>query len=156
MDNHFGMQLRPHHILDIITGHGKGVVYQPHAYGHAQHRVAPKLVSDLEQQIRLVLGADDICTGCKHLLPDGKCEDVLKQLQPSPSKQAYNDVLDCRLFDALAIGVNTVMTLREYLTRVNARVPGLERICTHPKEDEQERLRGLMTGLVRLGIRERE
>ncbi len=89
-----------------------------------------------------------------HLLPDGKCKDVLAQLTPSPSKQAYNDVLDSRLFDDLAIEPNTEITTRKYLIAVNKKVPGLEKICTHPKEDQQERLNGLISGLIKLGIRE--
>ena len=150
---HFDMQLRPHHILDIISGHGQGIKFQKHSYGHSLHIVAPKLVSGLDLKIKLVLGADDICTGCKHLLPDGKCKDVLAQLNPSPSKQAYNDVLDCRLFDYLSLGTNTVLTTRKYLEIVNKKVPGIETICTHPKENQEKRLKGLIDGLVMLGIR---
>jgi len=149
----FDMELRPHHILDIITGHGQGIEYQPHPYGHSQHIVAPKLLSNLDLKIKLVLTADDICKGCEHLLPDGKCKDVLAQLTPSPPKQAYNDVLDCRLFDHFKIDPNTVLTFREYLIIANESVPGIERICTHPKEDQDERLQGLISGLNKLGIR---
>lgn len=148
------VQLRPHHILDIISGHGKGIEYQPHSYGHSLHIVAPKLLSNLDIKIKLVLQADDICKGCEHLLPDGKCKDVLAQLTPSPSKQAYNDVLDSRLFDDLSIAPNSVITTREYLESVNKKVPGIEKICTHPKEDQQERLNGLVSGLIKLGLRE--
>jgi hypothetical protein len=85
------------------------------------------------------------------LLPDGKCKDVLSQLNPSPSKQAYNDVLDCRLFDSFSIEVNSEMTTRKYLAIVNEKVPGIERICTHPKENQDERLDGLTAGLIKLG-----
>jgi len=149
----FDMQLRPHHILDIITGHGQGIEYTPHPYGHSQHIVAPKLLSNLDLKIKLVLTADDICKGCEHLLSDGKCKDILAQLTPSPSKQAYNDVLDSRLFDHFKISPNTILTNRKYLEIVNESVPGLERICTHPKEIQEERLEGLISGLVKLGIR---
>jgi hypothetical protein len=148
------VQLRPHHILDIISSHGKGIEYEPHHYGHSLHIVAPRLLSDLDQKIKLVLKADGICEGCKHLLPGGICRDVLAQLTLSPSKQAYNDVLDSRLFDDLEIGPNTEITTRKYLIAVNKKVPGLEKICTHPKEDQQERLNGLISGLIKLGIRE--
>ena len=149
----YDMQLRPHHILDIISDHGKGIEYEPHPYGHAQHIVAPKLLSNLDLKIQLILGADDICEGCEHLLPDGKCKDVLAQLNPSPLKQAYNDVLDCQLFDSFSIEVNSIITTRKYLTIVNEKVPGIERICTHPKENQDERLEGLKAGLIKLGIR---
>ncbi len=148
------MQLRPHHILDIISGYGQGIKFQPHPYGHSLHIVAPKLLSNLDLKIKLVLSADDICEGCKHLMPDGKCKDVLAQLKPSPSKQAYNDVLDCRLFDYLSIEINSVITIRKYLEIVNKKVPGIEKICTHPKRNQEERLNGLINGLIKSGVRE--
>jgi len=151
---HYDMQLRPHHILDIISDHGQGIEYQPHPYGHSLHIVAPKLLSDLDLRILLVLHADDICKGCEHLMPDGKCDDVLAQLNPSPSKQAYNDVLDCRLFDCFSIEVDSIITTRTYLKMVNEKVPGIEKICTHPKENQEDRLNGLINGLIKLGIRE--
>ena len=148
------MKLRPHHILDIISAYGKGTDYHPHPYGHSLHIVAPKLLSDLELKIKLVLGSDDICAGCEHLLHDGKCSDVLAQLTPSPSKQAYNDVLDSRIFDDLSLEPDTEITTREYLETVNNKLPGIEKICTHPKEDHQDRLNGLVSGLIKLGLRE--
>ncbi|MFH0756841.1 MAG: DUF1284 domain-containing protein [Bacteroidota bacterium] len=146
------LKLRPHHVIDIITGHGMNVQYEPHPYGHSQHTVATRLLSDPDLNIRFVLEADDICTGCMHLLPDGKCKDVLAQLTPSPSKQAYNDVLDCRLFDLLNISPGCIMTTRSYLALIHEKIPGIEKICTHPKEDSEERLAGLKQGLITLGI----
>ena len=147
------MKLRPHHILDIISGYGVGVEFKPRPYGHSNHIVAGKILSDLDTKIQLVVGADAVCQGCKHLLPNGQCDDVLSQLTPSPSKQAANDVLDCRLLDYLNIKLGAVMTVREYLEIVNKKVPGIESICTHFKEDPQERLRSLTQGLIKLGIR---
>ena len=141
--------------MDIISAFGKGKEYQPHPYGHSLHIVAPRLLSDLDLKIKLVLNADDICEGCEHLLPDGKCKDVLAQLTPSPSKQAYNDVLDSRLFDDLSIEPDSEITTRKYLEVVNKKVPGIEKICTHPKENQQERLNGLVSGLIKLGLREK-
>lgn len=74
-------------------------------------------------------------------------------VDPAPSKHAYNEVLDCRVLDDLGIRPDATMTLREYLVRVDRRVPGLERICTHPKEDERQRLASLTAGLAKLGVR---
>ena len=149
----YDMQLRPHHILDIIKHHGEGKEYQPAVGGNSLHIIAPKLLSNLDLKIKLILEADDICKGCKLLLPDGRCTNVLSQIKPSPSMQAYNDVLDCRLFDYLLIEVNSVMTFKEFLEMINEKVPGIERICTHPKEDHEERLNGLIDGLIKLGVR---
>jgi hypothetical protein len=148
----YNLQLRPHHILDIISDYGKGIEYEPHPYGHSQHIVAPRLLSNLDLKIRLVVGADDICDGCEHLMPDGKCKDVLAQLNPSPSKQAYNDVLDCHLLDYLSIEINSIITIRKYLQTVNKKIPDIVKICTHPKENQEERLNGLTNGLIKIGI----
>jgi hypothetical protein len=152
-EQQFNLKLRPHHIIDIITDHGRNVQYEPHPYGHSQYIVAPKLLSNLDLNIKLVFEADDICTGCKHLMPDSKCNDVLAQIKPSPLKQAYNDVLDSRLFDYLAINPNCIMTAYKYLELINEKTPGIEKICTHPKEDMEERSAGLIKGLIKLGIR---
>jgi len=150
----YDFQLRPHHILDIVSDFGNGSSnYQPHPYGHSLHIVAPKLLAGLEQKIKLVIAADDICKGCKHLLPNGQCNDVLSQLKPSPLKQAYNDVLDSRIFDLLALEPGIILTFREYMVKVNDKTPGIEYICTHPKEKMDERLNGLINGLKKLGIR---
>lgn len=147
------MKLRPHHILDIIKGNGNGKEYRPTTNGNSQHILAPKLLSNLDLKIKFVIDADEIGEGCKFLLSDGKCTNVLGQIKPSPSMQAYNDVLDSRLFDCLSIDVDSVMTSREFLEMVNEKVPGIEKICTHPKEDQKKRLNGLIDGLIKLGIR---
>jgi hypothetical protein len=152
VDEPFDLELRPHHILDIISSHGNGMTCQPHPYGHSLHIVSPKLLADKNLRIKLVLAADDICIGCSHLLPDGKCNDVLAQLIPSPSKQAYNDVLDCRLFDLFDLVPGTIITFKTYLGKVNEKTPGIEFICTHPKENRVARLKGLVSGLKKLGI----
>jgi hypothetical protein len=149
----YDLRMRPHHIIDIIADHGKNAIYEPNPYGHSLHLIAPKLLAVLELHIMLVLETDDLCTGCSHMLPEGKCDDVLGQLKPSPLKQAYNDVLDCRLLDYLSLDQNCILTTRRYLELVNEKTPGIEKICTHPKEDPEERLAGLIDGLVKLGIR---
>ena len=47
----------------------------------------------------------------------------------------------------------TALTVRQFLEKVNAKVPGIELICTHTREKQEDRLRGLTDGLVKLGIR---
>ncbi len=147
------MKFRPHHIIDIITDFGNDIKYQLHPYGHSLHLVGPKLLANLDLKVKLVLEADDVCFGCKHLLPFGKCDDILAQIKPAPSKQAYNDILDSRIFDCLALNPNCTMTARHYLELINQKTPGIEIICTHPKELPSERLKALIAGLTKLGIR---
>jgi hypothetical protein len=149
------LRLRPHHILDIVTSHGAGERFEPHPYGHSLHLVAPAILADLGLKTELVVAADAVCQNCRHLHSDGRCDDVLSQLDPAPSKQAYNEVIDCRVLDHLRLTPGAVMTVREYLVRVDQAVPGIEKICTHPKEDERQRLASLTAGLVKLGVRVR-
>lgn len=148
------IKLRPHHALDIISKYGHGAQFIPHPYGHAVHRVAKTILSDLELRVQFVVGADEICQPCQHLRADGLCDDVLSQLDPPIPKQKYNDDLDRRLLAYLGFEPGTVMTVREYLALVNERTPGIEVICTHPKEDRRSRLDGLQWGLVKLGLRD--
>jgi hypothetical protein len=147
------MRLRPHHLIDIIRSYGQGVEFKPHPYGHAQHTVAAQVLADLDMEIELVLAADDICHPCRHLQPDGRCDDVLAQLAEPISKQTYNDGLDARLFPHLQIRPGARMTVREFLEKLNAHTPGIEKICTHPGESQERRLEGLAKGLASLGIR---
>ncbi len=146
------MRLRPHHLIDIVSDHGHGIEYTPHPYGHALHTVAVRVLTDMAAEIELVLTADEICDPCCHLQAGGICDDVLSQLAEQPSKQAYNDGLDRRLFPHLGIEPGTRLTLREFLERLHRYVPGIERICAHPGEEPADRLQGLRQGLQRLGI----
>ena len=146
------MQLRPHHTIDIISGYGHGAELKPHPYGHAVHTVAEAILADTDTQVELIVGADEICRPCKHLQPDGRCDDVLSQLDPPISKQEYNDDLDRRLFAHFDLEPGAVMSVRQFLEIVDSHVPGIEEICSHPKEDPARRLAGLRQGLVKLGI----
>jgi hypothetical protein len=142
------MRLRPHHLLDIITQYGAGLPFQPHAYGHAVHTVAEAVLADPNVTIESVVGADDICAPCKHLIA-GRCDDVLRELDPPLSKQDYNDDLDRRVLAHLGIVEGAQLTCREFLAVVRDHLPGLAEACTHPGEDRGERLARLTRGLAR-------
>ena len=141
------LTLRPHHLLDILSDYGHGLTYQPHPYGHALHTVAPQVLSNLDLEITFVIAADAICQPCRHLRPGGQCDDLLGQLPDSPSKQAYNDALDRRLWAYLHLDQGSQMTMRQFCRRVGDKLPGIEKICTHPGEDESYRLAGLQQAL---------
>jgi hypothetical protein len=145
-------KLRPHHLIDIISDYGHGVEFSPHPYGHALHAVAAQVLADQTIRIELVLAADDICAPCCHLQAGGSCDDVLAQLAEPVSKQAYNDDLDARVFAALGLRPHARLTVRAFLERLGEHVPGIEQVCTHPGEDQVERLRALRAGLERLGV----
>jgi len=144
------MRLRPHHLLDIITQHGAGLPFKPSPYGHAVHTVAETVMADPDVAIEFVVGADDICAPCKHLI-EGRCDDVLRRLDPPLSKQAYNDDLDRRLLAHLGLAEGAVLTFRGYMQTVRGHLGGIEQVATHPNENPAERLANLTNGLAKLG-----
>jgi len=146
------LELRPHHLLDIISDYGHGIRYQPHAYGHALHTVAEQVLGNVDQEVTFVIAADAVCQGCRHLQADGQCDDVLSQLAEPVSKQSYNDGLDRHLWPYLGLDTGNRMTMRQFLLRVDQRLSGIETICTHPGEEQADRRAGLQRGLERLGI----
>ena len=145
------MRLRPHHLLDIVSHHGAGGTFQPHPYGRAVHTVAEAVLAEPNVTIKFVVDADDICAPCKHLA-DGRCEDVLSQLDPPPSKQEYNDDLDRRLLAYLGMADGETMAFGEFLRLVRERLDGIEFVCTHPGKDAGERRQNLERGLGKLGV----
>jgi hypothetical protein len=144
------MRLRPHHLLDIITQHGAGVPFTPSPYGHAVHTVAESVLADPDQEIEFVVGTDDICAPCRHLV-NGRCDDVLSQLDPPVSKLAYNDGLDRRLLAYLSLPEGSALTCRQFARLVGEHMVGIEGVCTHPGEDAATRRAHLSEGLRRVG-----
>lgn len=145
------LTLRPHHLLDIVTQYGSGAPFKPHEYGHAVHTVAETVLADLDVRIRFIAGADDICAPCRNLEAD-RCTDVLSQLDPPVSKQDYNDDLDRRLFAYFGMKEGQSLTFREYLATIRDHIAGIERVCTHPKEDPVRRRANLTRGLEKLEV----
>jgi hypothetical protein len=146
------MKLRPHHLLDIVTQHGAGGEFRPHAYGHAVHTCAEIVLNDVGTEVEFIVGADFICEPCKHLV-GGLCDDVLSQLDPPTSKQEYNDDLDRRVLAHLGMQEGEAMTARAFLTRVAEHFEGLPEVCTHPKQAVAYRASNLRGGLEKLGIK---
>ncbi|MFY9152495.1 MAG: DUF1284 domain-containing protein [Prolixibacteraceae bacterium] len=146
------LKLRPHHILDIVRNIGHQRKIEPHPFGHDVHVVTNKIIEDIDQLLVLVVGADDICLPCTKLNVNALCTDVLSQCDDKPSKQKYNDTLDQKVLNYLNLKDGAQLTVREYLNCVNVNLDGIEKICTHPKEDENYRLKGLVMGLKKLGI----
>jgi hypothetical protein len=146
------LQLRPHHVLDIVRNIGHNRPIEPHPLGHNVHGITLEIINKPDQQLKLVIGADDICIPCTKLNSESICTDVLPQCDDKPSKQTYNDALDIKVLQFLDLKEGTQLTVRQYLQIVNAKLEGIEKICTHPKEDENYRLEGLRKGLQKLGI----
>ncbi|ADK81076.1 DUF1284 domain-containing protein [Sediminispirochaeta smaragdinae] len=146
------LRLRPHHILDIVRNIGNERPIVPHEYGHLLHKVTNKIITDVNVKCMLVIGTDDICGPCRMLTKEGRCLDILHQLERQTSKQEYNDNLDKRIMTFLNIEPNSVLKISNYLSSIKQNMNEIVDICTHPKEDKEYRRNGLIKGLKILKI----
>lgn len=146
------LELRAHHILDIVRNIGNNRPRTPHEYGHLVHIITEELETNPDQECKLVIKNDAICGPCKMLTGDGLCNDILPQLENSVSKQTYNDSLDAKLMQFLGLEENTVMPIRNFLMIIDERLEEIVPLCTHPKEEPGYRKNGLRKGLDILGI----
>jgi hypothetical protein len=141
------LELRPHHLIDIIRNIGHNRPLVAHPYGHAQHLVTRYILDGSEKLIRLVVRADDLCQPCIHRTREGLCDDLLPQLEFSVKKQDYNDHLDHRLLEFLELHEDQIITLSDFLDLIRNRFDELVPVCLHPKEDIDYRREGLQKGL---------
>ena len=149
------LRLRPHHLLDIVTEYkpDEDPHYAP-APGENGVRTVARLVGrTLDVEAAFVIGPDSICEPCSHLGPNGRCDRILQHHKPPQAIDDYNDPLDARVLAYLGLEPGAVLSVRRFLELVNARVPGIETVCTHPGQERSARLAGLTAGLVALGVR---
>ena len=141
------LQLRPHHLIDIVRNIGQNRPLVPHPYGHAQHIITQSLLDGSEKEIRLVAEADDLCKPCIHLTPGGKCNDILSQLEEPVLKQDYNDGLDWRLLGFFGLKEGNIVSLTDFLQLIESRFEELMPLCLHPKENMSDRREGIAEGI---------
>lgn len=149
------IELRPHHLIDVVTGFefDDDPDYEPSPGENGVRALVRVVGEDLDRPARFIVGPDFVCRPCSHLQPNGRCDRILEHHDPPEAMDDYNDPLDRRIMGALGIVPGEVMPIREFLEMINERMPGFERICTHPGQTRAERREGLMQGLRKLGIR---
>ncbi|MBM3239052.1 hypothetical protein FJZ31_22390 [Candidatus Poribacteria bacterium] len=114
------IRIKPHHFVDIITSFGAGNTFVPHPYGHAVHTVAARILRDQNILLEMELGADDICTPCKHNIA-GICDDTIDtSFRPNApsSKREWNLIIDGRWCERLKLQPGDRLTAREFCERL--------------------------------------
>ena len=108
--------IKPHHFVDIITVFGDGRTSdEPHPFGHALHLVSREVLGNRDVQLRMELGADDICAPCRHNI-NGLCDDVIDtSYRPDApkSKREWNLIIDLRWCGRLGIKQDDRMAARQ-------------------------------------------
>jgi len=146
------ISIKPHHFVDIVTALEDGPVeFQPHPYGHAVHTVARDILSDRDIDLRITLGADDICLPCRHNI-DGLCDDTIdtsfRPLAPR-SKREYNLLIDERWSQRLGLRQEDQLTARELCLRIRDCADDIEDIYREiPSDRTAERQARLQRGIA--------
>ena len=123
--------IKPHHFVDILTALGEDRTQsEPHPYGHAVHLVAAEILANPEVQLRIELGADDICAPCRHNA-GGLCDDTIDtsfRPQAPSSKREWNLRIDRRWCQRLVIQQDDCLTAREFCLLIRERAGDLSDI----------------------------
>lgn len=113
--------IKPHHFVDIVTALGSGSTeFQPHPYGHAVHRMAREILENRDIELRIELGADDICAPCRQNA-GGLCQDTIDtsfRPQAPRSKRDYNLLIDQRWCARLGLQQDDRLTARQLCLRI--------------------------------------
>lgn len=144
--------IKPHHFVDILTAFGDSrTEFRPHPYGHAVHRVARELLANPDLNLRIELGADDICLPCRHN-DGGRCDDTIDtsfRPQAPTSKAAYNLLIDQRWAERLGLRQDDQLTARELARRIRRAAHNIDDIYREtPVERTTQRLAKLQKGVA--------
>ncbi len=144
------VELRIHHIFDIIRDIGRNKILEKHEYGHSYHIIAKKILNNEFEIIKIVVKSDDVCRGCVKLY-DGKCIDIIDHRKDFLKKEEFNNYLDNRIMKVLNINNDDIFTFKdifqltkEYLKNIEYIYEGNDIIHT------QERKKNVEKGLLKL------
>jgi hypothetical protein len=144
--------IKPHHFVDIVTAFGEErTELQPHPYGHAAHTVAKEIFVNRNVDLRIELGADDICLPCRHNI-HGLCDDTIDtsfRPQAPRSKREYNLLIDQRWAERLGLRQDDQLTARELCLRIRDCANDIEDIYREtPSDRTAERQAKLQRGIA--------
>lgn len=90
--------------MDIIKLHGAGLdrFVPDEKLGHDFYRAGNLVLADPNQTVRLTLEGDDICRPCSAYR--NGCQDAVPHIPGITSKDAYNRLLDSRIFSFFDLG----------------------------------------------------
>jgi hypothetical protein len=146
------IRIKPHHLVDIITSSGRGQAFEPHAYGHALHTVAARILADPDVTLVMEGGADDICAPCSHNI-GGACDDTIDtSFRPTapPRKQDWNLLLDRRWCERLGLEFGDVLTARHFCQHLRDQAGDLADIYPEmPAAHTADRAKNLHAGIER-------
>lgn len=119
------MELRIHHLFDMIRDIGKGSVFTAHPYGHSFHRIARRLEERSFDRVVLLVACDAVCEGCIKMQGD-HCVDTVDHREDFTSKEAFNNVLDRRILDCLGLKAGQCISIDSLLQKAGRYLESIE------------------------------
>jgi len=139
---------RIHHFFDIIRDLRTGNSIEADSfYKHSYHTVANTLRDAPDTKMKIVVGVDSVCDGCIHN-KDGKCDDPLTIKKGFTMKNDYNNYLDRRILEKLAMSEGDVVTPRKICESAFIYIDNIYQIYEiDPKEEIDTRKKEFIEGL---------
>lgn len=143
------LQIRPHHLLDIISDLGAGITHtnrKPHPFGAAVNDVTRDLLAVQNPVIQLTDRIDTICLSCSQL----KNKRCTARLSDTLLMRDYNDVLDDALFALLDIHPGQQIQLKDFIKKLTPVLVEAVHLFTEPNIPIPLRLKQTSMGIAKL------
>lgn len=108
------MKIKIHHFFDIIRDFGSGKEFNPHSYQHSYHKVAKTIWQNPNTEFEIVVGTDETCKGCIHLIGNS-CNDIITHRKDFSLKEPFNNYLDNRIIEVCGIDISKKYTASSLL-----------------------------------------
>jgi hypothetical protein len=140
------LNLRIHHIFDIIRDLGQNKEIKEHEYGHSYHIIAKKIYSKT-QEFKLTISNDDICNNCTKLI-NNKCIDTIDHRKDYSEKELFNNYLDKRIMSIMGFYEGQIFSLDEFLNKADLYVKNIGYIYSgNDEKHTQDRKSNVFKGL---------
>ncbi|MDC7233840.1 MAG: hypothetical protein PQJ58_11475 [Spirochaetales bacterium] len=144
------MDLRIHHLFDMIRDYGAGTKPHPHPYGHSYHLMAAKLYENGLDDIRLVLSCDAVCAGCSKM-KNGHCMDTITHRRDFTLKEEFNNHIDKRIMDIMNLQIETPCRVSDILMKADLYLNRIHWIYEgNDPEHTEMRKKHVSTGLIKI------
>lgn len=119
------MKIKIHHFFDMIRDFGsrKNIVQHPHL--HSYHSVAEIISNNANVELELVIGADEVCSTCTHLI-NKKCDDIITHRTDFAGKEDFNNHLDKRIMEICGLVSTKKYTPKTLCESANQYIDNIE------------------------------
>lgn len=141
------MKIKIHHFFDMIRDFGSNKKIVPHPHLHSYHSIAEIIREDANVELELVVGADEVCSTCSHLI-NKKCDDIITHRTDFAGKEDFNNHLDNRIMEICGLQVSEKFTPKKLCEISNKYLENIDFIYEgNDAEHTLQRKKNVMLGL---------